>query len=95
MEQSQKRCSMTTKGANQPLTEEERTRATVLNASGKTPSAIARGMGRSHHTLQRFLAKPEVREQEGMQVKFSPGCSIMSHTGSSTPFLQPTSEKRD
>ncbi len=58
---------MTTKGANQPLTEEERTRATVLNASGKTPSAIARGMGRSHHTLQRFLAKPEVREQVGIQ----------------------------
>ena len=53
--------------ANEPLTETERERAKVLHASGKTPSAIAKGMGRSHHTLRKFLDKPEVREQVGVQ----------------------------
>jgi len=53
--------------ANEPLTENEQERAKVLRASGKTPSAIAKGMGRSHHTLQKFLDKPEVREQVGVQ----------------------------
>jgi hypothetical protein len=53
--------------ANEPLTETERERAKVLRASGKTPSAIAKGMGRSHHTLQKFLDKPEVREQVAVQ----------------------------
>jgi len=50
-----------------PLTETEQERAKVLHASGKTPSYIAKGMGRSHHTLQKFLDKPEVREQVGIQ----------------------------
>ena len=53
--------------ANEPLTETERERAKVLHAGGKTPSAIAKGMGRSHHTLKKFLDKPEVREQVGVQ----------------------------
>jgi hypothetical protein len=52
---------------NEPLTETERERAKVLRASGKTPSAIAKGMGRSHHTLQKFLDKPEVQKQVSIQ----------------------------
>jgi len=39
----------------------------VLRASGKTPSAIAKGFGRSHHTLQKFLDKPEVQKQVSIQ----------------------------
>jgi hypothetical protein len=59
---------MTMKQAkNEPLTETERERAKVLHASGKTPSAIAKGMGRSHHTLQKFLDKPEVQKQVSVQ----------------------------
>jgi hypothetical protein len=50
-----------------PLTEEERERAKLLHASGKTASGIAASMGRSHHTLQKFLRKPEVRAQVGVQ----------------------------
>ncbi len=53
--------------ANVPLTETECERAKVLHASGKTPSAIAKDMGRSHHTLQRFLDKPEVQKQVSVQ----------------------------
>ena len=53
--------------ANEPLTENEQERAKVLRASGKTPSAIAKGMGRSHHTLQKFLDKPEVQKQVSIQ----------------------------
>jgi hypothetical protein len=53
--------------AKEPLTETERERAKVLHASGKSPSFIAKGMGRSHHTLKKFLDKPEVREQVGVQ----------------------------
>ena len=52
---------------NEPLTETERERAKVLRASGKTPGAIAKGMGRSHHTLQKFLDKPEVQKQVSIQ----------------------------
>jgi hypothetical protein len=50
-----------------PLSDEERERAKVLRASGKTPTAIARGMNRSHHTLQKFLNRPETREQVAVQ----------------------------
>src|SRR5215472_5540369 len=50
-----------------PLTDEERERAKLLHASGKSPNYIATGMGRSHHTLQRFLSKPETREQVQIQ----------------------------
>jgi len=53
--------------ANEPLTENEQERAKVLRASGRTPSAIAKGMGRSHHTLQKFLDKPEVQKQVSIQ----------------------------
>jgi hypothetical protein len=53
--------------ANEPLTENEQERAKVLRASGKTPSAIAKNMGRSHHTLQKFLDKPEVQKQVSIQ----------------------------
>jgi DNA-binding CsgD family transcriptional regulator len=50
-----------------PLSETERERAKVLHAGGKTPSAIAQSMGRSHHTLAKFLNKPEVRGQVSIQ----------------------------
>jgi len=50
-----------------PLTSEEKERATLQHASGKTPSAIARSMGRSHHTLQKFLNRPGTREQVSLQ----------------------------
>jgi hypothetical protein len=50
-----------------PLSDEEKERAKVLNASGKSPNYIAKGMGRSHHTLQKFLDKPDVREQVSIQ----------------------------
>ena len=53
--------------ANEPLTETERERAKMLHASGKTPSYIAKGMGRSHHTLKKFLDKPEVQKQVNVQ----------------------------
>jgi hypothetical protein len=43
-----------------PLTDEEKTRATTLHASGKSIYAVARNLGRSPHTLKRFLGKPEV-----------------------------------
>jgi hypothetical protein len=55
---------MKTKGKpKSPLTETEQERAKVLRASGKTPTYIAKGMGRSHHTLQKFLDKPEIQKQ--------------------------------
>jgi|ERR1035437_725018 hypothetical protein len=50
-----------------PLTETERERAKVLRASGKTPTYIAKGMGRSPHTLRKFLDKPEVQKQVSIQ----------------------------
>jgi len=39
----------------------------VMHAGGATPHAIAKGMGRSHHTLQKYLARPEVRQVVGVQ----------------------------
>ena len=50
-----------------PLTEAEQDRAKLLRASGKTPTAIARTLGHSHHTISKFLDKPEVREQVNIQ----------------------------
>lgn len=50
-----------------PLTETERERAKVLHAGGKTPHAIAQSMGRSHHTLAKFLRKPETQKEVGVQ----------------------------
>jgi len=50
-----------------PLSSEEQERAKVLHAGGATPNKIATSMGRSHHTLQKFLDKPEVREQVSVQ----------------------------
>ena len=53
--------------ARTSLNETEQERAKVLHASGKTPSAIAKDMGRSHHTLGKFLGKPEVQKQVSIQ----------------------------
>ena len=50
-----------------PLTENEKEQAKIQAAGGKTPSYIAKGMRRSHHTLSKFLRKPEVREQVNIQ----------------------------
>jgi|GEM_PF-3553289 hypothetical protein len=50
-----------------PLNETEQERAKVLNASGKTPNYIAKGMGRNRRTVQNYLAKPEVRQQVSIQ----------------------------
>ena len=50
-----------------PLTEEEKTRATTLHASGKSVYAVARALGRSPHTLAKFLRKPEIARQVGVQ----------------------------
>jgi hypothetical protein len=50
-----------------PLNETEQERAKVLNASGKTPNYIAKGMGRNRRTVQNYLAKPEVREVVSIQ----------------------------
>ena len=50
-----------------PLTEEEQERAKVLNASGKTPNYIAKGMNRNRRTVAKYLDKPEVREVVSIQ----------------------------
>jgi hypothetical protein len=54
-------------GANVPLSETERERAKVLHASGKTPSAIGKIMGRNRRTVAKYLDKPQVREQVAIQ----------------------------
>jgi hypothetical protein len=50
-----------------PLTTVEQEKAKILSASGKSPNAIAKGMGRNRRTVQKFLCKPEVREQVSVQ----------------------------
>ena len=50
-----------------PLTDEEKQKATVLHASGKTIYAVARTLGRSPHTLKRFLRSPDVQGEIGVQ----------------------------
>jgi hypothetical protein len=50
-----------------PLTQEEQEKAKILHASGKSIYAVARALDRSPHTLKRFLGKPEVARQVGIQ----------------------------
>jgi hypothetical protein len=50
-----------------PLTDQEKEKAKLLHASGKTIFAVARVLGRSPHTLKKFLRKPEILRQVGIQ----------------------------
>jgi IS30 family transposase len=50
-----------------PLSAEEKERAKVLHASGKAPTTIAAGMGRSHHTLSKYLRRPDVKGEVSIQ----------------------------
>jgi hypothetical protein len=50
-----------------PLTDEEKTRATTLHASGMSVYAVAKTLGRSPHTLAKFLRSPAVVRQVGIQ----------------------------
>ncbi len=50
-----------------PLTTEEQEKAKILFASGKTIYATARALGRSPHTLAKFLRKPEIVKEVGIQ----------------------------
>ena len=45
-----------------PLTDEERERAKTLHASGKSVYSVAKTLGRSPHTLAKFLRSPERRQ---------------------------------
>src|ERR1017187_1025246 len=50
-----------------PLTDQEKEKAKILHASGKTVYSVARALGRSPHTLAKFLRSPEVARQVGIQ----------------------------
>jgi len=50
-----------------PLTDQEKEKAKILHASGKTVYATARALGRSPHTLAKFLRKPEVEKEVHIQ----------------------------
>ncbi len=50
-----------------PLTSSEKERIKVLSAGGKTSNAISNAVGRNRRTVKKFLDKPEVREQVGVQ----------------------------
>jgi hypothetical protein len=50
-----------------PLTEIEKEKAKVLHAGGKTVHAVARSLARSPGAIKKFLNKPEVRQQVGVQ----------------------------
>ena len=50
-----------------PLSPEEQERAKLLHASGKTVSATAQALGRSHHTLAKFLHTPEIVKEISIQ----------------------------
>jgi len=50
-----------------PLTTEEQEKAKILHASGKSIYATARALGRSPHTLKKFLCKPEIVKEVGIQ----------------------------
>jgi hypothetical protein len=50
-----------------PLTTEEQEKAKILHASGKTVYATARALGRSPHTLAKFLRKPEIVKEVSIQ----------------------------
>jgi len=49
------------------LSAEEQERAKVMHAGGATPNKIATSMNRSHHTLQKYLRRPEVQQVVGVQ----------------------------
>lgn len=55
------------KPTRSPLSDEEKTRATTLYASGKTIYSVARALGRSPHTLAKFLRKPEIVKEVSIQ----------------------------
>jgi IS30 family transposase len=46
-----------------PLDEGEKITIEARSANGDPPTRIARGLGRSHHTVQHHLAKPETQER--------------------------------
>ena len=46
-----------------PLNENEKITIEARSANGDPPTRIARGLGRSHHTVQHHLAKPETQER--------------------------------
>jgi hypothetical protein len=50
-----------------PLSAEEQEKAKILFASGKTIHAVAQSLGRSPHTLKKFLQKPEIVKEVGIQ----------------------------
>src|SRR5271157_494783 len=50
-----------------PLSPEEQEKAKILYASGKTIHAVAQSLGRSAHTLKKFLCKPEIVKEVGIQ----------------------------
>ena len=39
----------------------------LLSASGETPSRIGKSLGRSHHTVEKFLRQPEIQQQVDVQ----------------------------
>ena len=45
------------------LDTEEKAQITTLAAGGQSPARIARQVGRSHHTVKRFLSEPETQRQ--------------------------------
>jgi hypothetical protein len=55
------------KTTQSPLSGEEKERAALLHASGKTGNAIGKALGRNRRTVQKFLDKPETRAQVGIQ----------------------------
>jgi len=50
-----------------PLTSEEQEKAKILYASGKSIHAVARSLGRSSRTLKKFLIRPEIMKEVGIQ----------------------------
>ena len=45
------------------LDTEEKAQITTLAADGQSPARIAKQVGRSHHTVKRFLSEPETQRQ--------------------------------
>jgi hypothetical protein len=56
-----------TKKIRSPLSDGEKEKAKLLHASGKSIFAVARALGRSPHTVTKFLRTPEVARQVGIQ----------------------------
>ncbi len=67
------------------LTQEEREKAKILAASGRSSNYIAKGMGRSHHTLAKFLSRPKSAGKLRSNARNLRRCSIPLPTG----FLAP------